>query len=87
MGRIKKEIKAVLHLPESENAIRQFEKKICDFYIAQVEQKLRSLPKEKKLEALDIILASYSKQAQSVKTPMSAQQGQVCMTLTYAAER
>ena len=82
MGRIKKEIKAVLHLPESENAIRQFEQKICDFYVAQVEQKLRSLPKEKKLEVLDIILSSYSKQAQFVKTPMSAHQRQVCMTLT-----
>ena len=71
MGRIKKEIKAVLHMPESEHAIRQFEKKICDFYVAQVEQKLHSLPKEKKLEVLDIILSSYSKQAQYLSMPQT----------------
>jgi len=59
VGWTKKEIKAVLHLPESEHAINQFEKKICDFYVAQVEQKLHSLPKDKKLEVLDIIISSY----------------------------
>jgi len=58
MGRQKKEIKAVLVLPKSEKALRQFEKKICDFYAAQVEQRLQSLPKEKKLEVIDALLAS-----------------------------
>ena len=83
MGRIKKEIKAVLHLPKSENAIRQFEQRIVDFYVAQVEQKLHSLPKEKKLEVLDIIISSYSKQTQLVKTTINAHsQSQVCMALT-----
>ena len=83
MGRIKKEIKAVLHLPESVHAISQFEKKICDFYIAQVEQKLLSLPKEKKLEVLDIIISSYCKQALLVKTPIDSHcQRQVCRALT-----
>lgn len=67
MARIKKEIIAVLHLPESEHAIRRFEKKICDFYVVQVEQRLQSLPKEKKLEVLDAMLSSYNKQTNSVK--------------------
>ena len=57
MGQKKKEIKAVLHLPENVNTIRRFEKKMCDFYAAQVEQRLQSLPKEKKLEVLDIMIA------------------------------
>lgn len=61
VGRAKKEIKAVLHLPENEYAIRQFEKKICDFYATQVEQRLRFLQKEKKLEVLDIMISNYSK--------------------------
>jgi len=60
VGRQKKEIRAVLVLPKSENALRQFEKKICDFYVTQVERRLQSLPKEKKLEVLDMILSSYS---------------------------
>ena len=59
MGQKKKEIKAILHLPDGEDAKRQFEKKISDFYIAQVEQRLRPLPKEKKLEVLNIMLANY----------------------------
>lgn len=58
MGRQKKEIKAVIILPESEHAIRQFEKKISNFYATQVEQKLHSLPKEQKLEVLDALLAA-----------------------------
>jgi hypothetical protein len=60
VGQKRKEIKAVLHLPENEQAIRQFEKKICDFYAAQVEQRLHSLPKEKKLEVLKIMLSSFN---------------------------
>ena len=66
MKRQKKEIKAVLHLPKSDQAIRQFEKRMCDFYAAQVEKRLHSLPKEQKLEVLDAILSSTSKQVQSV---------------------
>lgn len=66
MGQKKKEIKAVLHLPDNEYSKRRFEEKIFDFYTAQVEKRLSSLPKEKKLEVLDIMLSSYSKQAQSV---------------------
>ena len=62
MGRTKKEITAVLHLPESDRAIRQFEKKLCDFYAAQVERRLQSLPREKKLEVIDAIIASNSEQ-------------------------
>ena len=57
----KKEIKAVLHLPKSEYAIRQFEERIADFYVKQVEQRIRFLPKEQKLTVLDILLASHNK--------------------------
>ncbi len=66
MGQKTKEIKVVLHLPDNEYAIQRFEKKICDFYASQVEQKLRSMPKERKLEIIDAILSHYAKQAQSV---------------------
>ena len=66
MRRQKKEIKAVLHLPKSDQAIRQFEKRMCDFYAAQVEKRLHSLPKEQKLEVLDAMLSSTNKQLQSV---------------------
>ena len=66
MRRQKKEIKAVLHLPKSDQAIRQFEKRMCDFYASQVEKRLHSLPKEQKLEVLDAMLSSTSKQVQSV---------------------
>lgn len=60
MGRARKEIKAVLHLPKNENALRQFEQRLCDFYITQVEKRLQSLPKEKRLEVLDAVISSYS---------------------------
>ena len=66
MGQKKKEIKAILHLPESKPAIRRFEKTICDFYAAQVEQRLNPLPMERKLEVIDIMLSNYNKQAQPV---------------------
>ena len=66
MRRQKKEIKAVLHLPKSGQAIRQFEKRMCDFYAALVEKRLHSLPKEQKLEVLDAMLSSIGKQLQSV---------------------
>ena len=56
-----KEIKAVLHLPESEHAIRRFEKKICDFYTNLIEQKLRSLPKENKLAIIDVMIEGFNK--------------------------
>jgi hypothetical protein len=58
MGRQKKEIKAVIVPPKSKHGMRQFEKRISDFYAAQVEQRLRSLPKEQKLEVIDALLAS-----------------------------
>lgn len=54
------EIKAVMHLPESETAIRQFEKKICNFYAAQVEKKLCSLPKKEKLEVLQNLIENFT---------------------------
>ena len=47
MGQKKRKLRAT-HLPGNEHAIRQFEKKIYDFDTSQVEQKLHSLPKEKK---------------------------------------
>ena len=61
MGRQKKEIKAILCLPKSEHIIYQFEKRMGDFYAAQVERGLRPLPKEEKIEALDAIISSYGK--------------------------
>lgn len=62
MGRKCKEIKAVLYLPESENGICHFDKKICDFYAAQVEKKLHSsnLTKQQKLEILHLLMDDYS---------------------------
>jgi len=59
MGRQKKEIKVVLCLPKSEYALRQFEKRMCDFYATQVERRLQPLPKEKKLEVVDALLATF----------------------------
>ena len=59
VGQKKKEIKVVLHLPENEQAIRRFEKKMCDFYANQVEKMLHSLPKEKKLETLQSMISSF----------------------------
>ncbi len=64
MGQKTRVIKAVLHLPKNERAVRQFEKKLCDFYASQVELKLVSLPKCKKLEVLDIMLSNYVKPSQ-----------------------
>jgi len=58
MGRQKKEIKAVLCLPKSDHALRQFDKRMSDFYATQVERRLQSLPKAKKLEVIDALLAS-----------------------------
>ena len=66
MRRQKKEIKAVLHLPKSDQALRQFEKRMCDFYAAQVEKRLHSLPKEQKLEVLNAMLSNTSQQEQPV---------------------
>ena len=60
MGRGNKEIKAVLHLPDNERTIHRFEKKLCDFYTAQVEKELRHLSKEKKLEVLQELLTGFS---------------------------
>ncbi len=67
MGQKKKEIRVVLHLPDSQYAIRQFEKKIIDFYVLQVERRLASLPKEKKLKVLDIMLSDYIKPSHITK--------------------
>jgi predicted GIY-YIG superfamily endonuclease len=58
MQRRKKEIKAVIVPPKNEQTLRLFEKRMCDFYALQVEQRLRSLPKEQKLEIVDALLAS-----------------------------
>jgi len=58
MSRCKKEIKAVIVPPKSERAKQAFQKKMCDFYAAQVERRLQSLPKEQKLEVIDALLAS-----------------------------
>ena len=58
MKRHKKEIKAVIVMPENKNTLRQFEKKLNDFYITQVEKRIQHLPKEQKLEVIDALLAS-----------------------------
>lgn len=65
MGRKYKEIKAVLYISESENGKRRFEKKICDFYAAQVEKKLHSynLTKQQKLEILQLLMDDYTAKA------------------------
>jgi len=58
MPRQKKQIKAVLVLPESGQSKGVFEKRICDFYAAQVERRLLHLPKEQRLEVIDALLAA-----------------------------
>jgi len=58
MKRHKKEIKAVIVMPENKNTLRQFEKKLNDFYITQVEKRIQHLPKEQKLEVIDALLAT-----------------------------
>ena len=65
MGRKRKPITVVVHPPESERAMRRFEKTMCDFYIKQVEQRLRPLPKEYKLEALDTLISSFDPHAET----------------------
>lgn len=65
MGQKYKEIKAVLYIPESESGKRCFEKKICDFYAAQVEKNLHSynLTKQQKLEVLQLLMDDYTAKA------------------------
>jgi len=58
MSRHRKEIRAIVVPPKSECTKQQFQKKMCDFYISQVERRLQSLPKERKLEVIDALLAS-----------------------------
>lgn len=62
MGRRCKEIKVTLHSPESENGLRCFEKRICDFYAAQVEKKLNycDFTKQQKLELLQLLMDNYN---------------------------
>ena len=62
-GRKPKEIKAVLHLPDNEQVIQQFGKKMADFYAAQVEKRLQSMPKERKLEIVQGLMDNYKKNA------------------------
>ncbi len=65
MKQKRREIKAVLHMPESENAVRQFEQRICNFYTTQVEHRLAAMTKEKKLEVLNIMIAQYASEEKS----------------------
>ena len=58
MGKQKKEITAVIIPPKSEHAKQQFQKKMSDFYAAQVEKRLLSLPKEQKLQIIDALITS-----------------------------
>ena len=61
MRRPKKEIKAVIMPPKNEHTLRLFEKRMCDFYASQVEQRLRSLPKEQKLEIVDALICRFNR--------------------------
>jgi hypothetical protein len=61
MARKTQEITAVLHLPESEEALRRFEDTMCKFYTAQVEKRLQHLPKEQKLEFIGVLMENYRK--------------------------
>ena len=58
MGRKRQQITAILHLPESEAAVMQFSKKICEFYSVQVEKKLHSLDitKQEKLAIISSLM-------------------------------
>jgi len=58
MSRQKKEIKVVIVPPKSEHAKQQFQKRMSDFYAAQVERQLQPFPKEQKLKIIDELLAS-----------------------------
>ncbi len=65
MNQKRREIKAVLHMPDNENAIRRFEQRICNFYTTQVEHRLATMTKEKKIEVLDIMIAQYASKEKS----------------------
>ena len=58
MRRQKKEIKAVIMPPKNEQTLRLFEKRMSEFYVAQVEKQLLPLPKEQKLRVIDTLLAT-----------------------------
>jgi hypothetical protein len=53
VGRRNKEIKVILHPPE--RGLSLFEKNVNDFYISQIEKRLNALPKEKRLEVLELL--------------------------------
>lgn len=54
-------IKAVLHLPETDNELKSFQCKICDFYATQIEKQLHTynLTKEQKLEVVRRLMAEH----------------------------
>ena len=62
MGRKSKEIKAVLHPSNTEAGKRSYEKKICDFYAAQVGKKLHSynMSKKQRLEILQLLMDNFN---------------------------
>lgn len=45
--------------PKNKQTLHSFNKKICDFYAAQVEQHLQPLPKTEKLKVIEDLLKYY----------------------------
>jgi hypothetical protein len=55
-----KPIKAVLYLPENKYTVQKIEKKLCDFYIVQLEKNIHALPKTQKLDVVKNFIGHYS---------------------------
>jgi len=55
-----------MHFPESPKAIAEFESKICDFYVAQVEKQLNllDLKKEQKIEVINGLANDFKRRSE-----------------------
>ena len=55
----KKEIRAILYVPDDAQSRASFEEKMCAFYIGQVEKRLQPLQKAQKLEVLQELIENF----------------------------
>jgi len=56
----KKEIKAILYLPDDAKSLTSFEEKIRAFYITQIEKRLQPLQKVQRMEVLQELIDNYN---------------------------
>jgi len=61
----KKEIKAILYLPDDAKSLTSFEEKIRAFYIAQIEKRLQPLQKAQRMEVLQELIDNYRENTKS----------------------